>query len=247
MKHVLKLMVMSKSFQQSSRIEPERLKLDPNNRLLSRGPRFRLSAELMRDSALAISGLLSEKMYGPPIMPFQPDDIWRSVGRNQPKWKSAEDNDRFRRGVYVVWKRAAPYPSFITFDAPDRGSCTVSRGRTNTPLQALTLLNDPAYAEMALAFADRVLSESPSSDTEARIRYAVSLALAREATPLEIRVIGGLLNSERKTLAESPEMAAERTKVPFRNMSLRSVDRKELAAWFAVTNAILNLDETMSQ
>ena len=158
MKHVHKLIVMSEAFGQLARVTPALLEVDPNNRLLSRGPRFRLSAELVRDNALAISGLLSDKMHGPPIMPYQPENIWRSVGRNQPKWVAAENEDRFRRGVYVVWKRAAPYPSFINFDAPDRGSCTVNRGRSNTPLQALTLLNDPAYAEMALALADRILS-----------------------------------------------------------------------------------------
>ncbi len=145
------------------------MEADPDNRLLGRGPRFRLPAEVVRDNALAISGLLSDKMFGPPIMPYQPDNIWRSVGRNQPKWEAAKNEDRFRRGVYVIWKRAAPYPSFINFDAPDRGSCTVNRGRSNTPLQALTLLNDPAYAEMALALADRILSESPSADDESRI------------------------------------------------------------------------------
>ena len=136
MKHVHKLIVMSETFQQSARVSPELIAADPNNRWLSRGPRFRLSAELVRDNALAISGLLSDKMFGPPIMPFQPDNIWRSVGRNQPKWVAAQTEDRFRRGLYVVWKRAAPYPSFVTFDAPDRGSCTVNRGRSNTPLQA---------------------------------------------------------------------------------------------------------------
>ena len=142
-------------------------------------PRFRLPAETIRDNALAISGLMSDKMYGPPIMPYQPANIWRSVGRNQPKWVAAENEDRFRRGAYVVWKRAAPYPSFVNFDAPDRGSCTVNRGRSNTPLQALTLLNDPAYVEMALAFADRVLSESPSTDDRSRLQYAMKLAVAR--------------------------------------------------------------------
>lgn len=246
MKHVHKLMVMSETFAQSSRITPETLEADPNNRLLSRGPRYRLSAELIRDNALAISGLLSAKMYGPPIMPFQPDNIWRSVGRNQPKWKAAESEDRFRRGLYVVWKRAAPYPSFINFDAPDRGSCTVNRGRSNTPLQALTLLNDPAYAEMALALADRVLSESPSSDDRSRIAYAIEVSLARPATEYEIDVLRQLLDSERETLRENTALVAERVKVPFRGMRLRTKDQAELAAWFAVANALLNLDETMS-
>jgi hypothetical protein len=247
MKHIHKLIVMSDTFAQSARMTPEMLEADPNNRLLSRGPRFRLSAELVRDNALAISGLLSDKMYGVPIMPYQPEDIWRSVGRNQPKWKAAENEDRFRRGVYVVWKRAAPYPSFINFDAPDRGSCTVNRGRSNTPLQALTLLNDPAYAEMALALADRILSESPSSDDESRIAYAIQLALARGATTYEISLLKDLLDSERATLQLNETLVSERVKVPFQGMKLRTKDRDELAAWFAVANTLINLDETMSQ
>ena len=186
-------------------------------------------------------------MYGPPIMPYQPENIWRSVGRNQPKWAAAESEDRFRRGAYVVWKRAAPYPSFINFDAPDRGSCTVDRGRSNTPLQALTLLNDPAYAEMALAMADRILHESPKDDDQSRIAYAIELALARSGSTYEISLLKDLLDSERQILKRDESLIAARTKVPFKGMKLTSKDRGELAAWFAITNALLNLDETMSQ
>jgi hypothetical protein len=238
---------MSATFQQSSKITPQLLQADPKNRLLARGPRFRLSAELVRDNALAISGLLSDKMFGPPIMPFQPDNLWRSVGRNQPKWKAAENENRFRRGVYVVWKRAAPYPSFINFDAPDRGSCTVSRGRSNTPLQALTLLNDPAYAEMALAMADRILSQSPQKDDAGRIENAIRLALARAATDEEIRLLQELLEHERAEIKDNNAIIDARTKTPFAEMKLKSTDKAELAAWFAIANVLLNLDETISQ
>ncbi len=223
------------------------MEADPTNRLLSRGPRFRLPAETVRDNALAISGLLSDKMFGPPIMPYQPDDIWRSVGRNQPKWKAAENEDRFRRGVYVICKRAALYPSFINFDSPDRGSCTVNRGRSNTPLQALTLLNDPAYAEMALALADRILSESPSTDDQSRLSFAMELTLARNASTYEISLLKNLLDRERETLRQDESLIEARTKLPFRGMKLRTKNREELAAWFAVANTLLNLDETMSQ
>ena len=246
-KHIHKLMVMSQTFQQTARATDESRRADPKNRFLSRGPRHRLSAELIRDNALAISGLLSDRMYGPPIMPHQPDKIWRSVGRNQPTWVAAKNEDRFRRGVYVVWKRAAPYPSFINFDAPDRGSCTVNRGRSNTPLQALTLLNDPAYAEMALAMADRVIQESPATGDEDRIAYALSLAVSRKPSSYEVSVLADLLRSERERLADRPELIADRTRVPFESMSLKTSDRRELAAWLAVTNAILNLDETVCQ
>jgi len=247
MKHLHKLMVTSSAFQRSAELTAASVAGDPVNRYLSRGPRFRLSAEMIRDNALAISGLLSEKMYGPPIMPYQPERIWRSVGRNQPKWVAATDENRFRRGAYVIWKRAAPYPSFINFDAPDRGTCTVSRGRSNTPLQALTLLNDPAYAEMALAFADRVISESPSSDDRERVLYAIKLAVARDAREHEVEILMNLLSSERRELQDRPQLIKARTAIAVPSLQLRSTERLELAAWFAVANAILNLDETMNQ
>ena len=247
MKHIHELMVISSTFQRSAKLTQAMSERDPLNRYLARGPRFRLPAETIRDNALAISGLMSDKMYGPPIMPYQPANIWRSVGRNQPKWVAAENEDRFRRGAYVVWKRAAPYPSFVNFDAPDRGSCTVNRGRSNTPLQALTLLNDPAYVEMALAFADRVLSESPSTDDRSRLQYAMELAVARTPTEHELQILRALLESERRELADQPERVKARTRVPVASMKLRSEDPLELAAWFAVTNAVLNLDESMNQ
>ena len=247
MKHIHKLIVMSSTFQQSARVTPKVWQIDPENRLLARGPRFRLSAEFVRDNALAVSGLLSEKMYGPPIMPFQPDNLWRSIGRNQPKWKAADDENRFRRGLYVVWKRAAPYPSFINFDAPDRGSCTVGRSRSNTPLQALTLLNDPAYAEMSLALADRILHESTGKSDEERMQFAMETVVMRKASDLELRLLINLLNHERESVAMDPKSVAARTKVPTSAIKIRSKDKQELAAWFSVANTLLNLDETISQ
>ena len=245
-KHIHKLIVMSATFRQSAKASPARLKADPENRLLTRGPRFRLPAELVRDNALAISGLLSTKMYGAPIMPYQPGGIWRSVGRNQPTWQAAEDENRFRRGLYVVWKRAAPYPSFVNFDAPDRSSCTVHRPKTNTPLQALTLLNDPAYAEMALAFADRVLTETPELNDDAKVDYAIRLALSRDGTTQEIDLLQQLLESEREMLNGDTEQIEARTKPGCRALGIKTTDSAELAAWFAVANALLNLDETVT-
>ncbi|MEC8554172.1 MAG: PSD1 and planctomycete cytochrome C domain-containing protein [Planctomycetota bacterium] len=244
-KHVLKTIVLSKTFQQNAAAPQASFESDPDNRLLARGPRFRLPAEALRDNALAISGLLSDRMSGPPVMPYQPDKIWRSVGRNQPTWKSAESEDRFRRGVYVVCKRAAPYPSFINFDAPNRGSCTVYRDRTNTPMQALTLLNDPAYAEMALAFADRILSQAESDNDTSRLGFAFQIAVSREATSFEQKILGDLLREERAKLTEAE--IKQRTKLPFAAMKLMTTDQRELAAWSAVASAILNLDESMSQ
>ncbi len=247
MKHIHKLIVMSNSWRQVPTGSSRSRTQDPDNRLLARGPRFRLLAETIRDNALAISGLLSGKMYGEPVMPYQPKGVWRSVGRNQPEWAPAVNEDRFRRGVYVICKRAAPYPSFITFDAPDRGSCTVQRSRSNTPLQALTLLNDKAYVEMALSFADRILSESTDATDTGRIHLAMRLAVTRMPTDQEIAILQQLLDEERNRLVADPKQIDARVNMRAPGTRFRSDDPVEIAAWFAVTNAILNLDETMTQ
>ncbi|MFG0332886.1 MAG: PSD1 and planctomycete cytochrome C domain-containing protein [Maioricimonas sp. JB049] len=185
MKHIHRLIVTSAAYQQDSRVSPEQLERDPYNRLYARGPRFRLTAEAIRDNALAISGLLSEKMGGPPVYPPQPTGIWRHVGRNAPKYDTDTDEDRYRRGIYVVWRRSAPYPSFVNFDAPDRGACVVNRSRTNTPLQALTLLNDPAYVEMAAALALRIATAEVDSPRE-RIEYACRICMSRQPVTEEV-------------------------------------------------------------
>ena len=160
MKHIHELIVASATYRQSSRVTPKLLERDPQNRLLARGPRFRLPAEMIRDNALAVSGLLSTKAAGPPVFPPQPKGVWRHVGRNAPKYIVATGEDRFRRGIYTIWRRSAPYAAFVNFDAPDRAACVVKRPRTNTPLQSLTLLNDAAYVEMALALATRMASNA---------------------------------------------------------------------------------------
>ena len=246
MKHIHKRIVMSETWQQSAQCDSQVRIQDPQNRLLARGPRFRLPAETIRDNALAISGLLSTKMYGAPVMPYQPNGIWRSVGRNQPKWLAAKDEDRFRRGVYVICKRAALYPSFVTFDAPDRANCTVKRGRSNTPLQALTLLNDRAYAEMGMAFADRILAESEDESDAGRIRCAMHLAVARQPADTEVTVLQKLLDEERRRIANDAGLVESRMKMTPPGRTPTPTASTKLAAWFAVANAILNLAETMT-
>jgi hypothetical protein len=247
MKRLLKLIVLSATYRQSSRLTPELQACDPENKLYARGPRFRLSAETLRDQALAASGLLSTKPGGPPIMPHQPANIWKAVGRNAPKWQEATDEDRFRRGVYVVWRRAAPYPSFVNFDAPDRAACTVNRPRTNTPLQALTLLNDPAYVEMAVALAARVLSEKPSGDFDERVDHAVQLVLARPATSLERAELRRFWETRRARWAERPEDVQQLLKSAAHVKLPDGIDPLDLAAWFQVTNLLFNLDETVTK
>jgi hypothetical protein len=247
MKRMLKLMVLSATYRQSSRLTPTLAERDPENAFYARGPRFRLSAETIRDQALAASGLLSTKMGGEPIMPHQPTNIWRAVGRNAPKWVDAKDEDRFRRGVYVVWRRAAPYPSFVNFDAPDRASCTVNRPRTNTPLQALTLLNDPAYIEMAVALAARVLTEAPSAEPSDRIDYAARLVLSRPATSLEREELQRFHTAQKQKLAGRPEDVAKLLKAAAAVKLPEGLDPLDLAAWFHVSNLLLNLDETVTR
>jgi hypothetical protein len=247
MKHMHKLMVVSQTWQQAVPDNSALRSQDPSNRLLTRGPRFRLPAEMIRDNALTISGLLSTRMYGTPVMPWQPDGVWRSVGRNQPKWSAADNEDRFRRGVYVICKRAAPYPSFITFDAPSRGGCTVQRSRSNTPLQALTLLNDRAYSEMALAFADRILVEAEEESDADRMTWAMKLAVARSPSQQEVTLLQQLLNNERQRLTNHPKQIEQRIKLKAPGTEFHTEDQTEIAAWFAIANTILNLDETMTQ
>ncbi len=245
-KHIHKQIAMSATFRQSSRISTELLERDPSNRFYARGPRFRMPAELIRDNALAVSGLLQPEMFGPPIMPYQPGGIWRAVGRNAPKWQTATDEDRFRRGVYVVWRRAAPYPSFINFDAPDRAACTVQRPRTNTPLQALTLLNDPAYAEMAVALAQRMLTEAPSGEPRAVAEFGLKLCAARQPRRDEIETLVQLYTQERKRIANEPGLAVNRMTNMLPRLRQYDDNLQELAAWFAVANVLLNLDETIT-
>ena len=237
MKHILRTIVLSATYQRDSRVRPRDLDTDPANHFLARGARFRLDAETIRDNALAASGLLSDRMRGQPIMPYQPPNIWRTVGRNAPKWVEMTDENRWRRGVYLVYRRAAPYPSLVNFDAPDRAACTVKRPRTNTPLQALTLLNDPAYVEMAVALADRMISEGGPGAAD-RIQRGFQRVLARPANDREVAILRPLV--EKRGATELVKRAA-------RVYQPTTKDHDELAAWFFVANAILNLDETITR
>lgn len=247
MKRIHKLIALSSTYAQSSTITPEILELDPANRFFQRGPRIRMSAEMIRDNALRISGLLSERMAGPPVYPPQPDGLWRQTGRNEPKYLAARNEDRFRRGIYVIWRRAAPYASFVNFDGPDRSSCLPKRSRTNTPLQALTLLNDQAYVEMALGFARELVSLSPGHSLEDKVRIAFRRALTRAPSERELSILLSLRAKELKRLRADPKRAQELLKACSVIEIDGEVDRLELASWFFVANALLNLDETITQ
>jgi len=244
MKHIHKLIVMSATYQQDSRITPQLLKRDPNNVLLARGPRFRLAAEAIRDNALSISGLLSRKLGGPPVYPPQPSGIWRHVGRNAPKYKTDTGEDRYRRGIYVIWRRSAPYPSFVNFDAPDRAACVVGRTRTNTPLQALTLLNDEAYVEMSWAFARRIATEPKEMNNRERIVWAWRTAVGRRPKDAEADYLLSIYQQQQERFTQD---AAAASKLIDKQQVPEGVQQDELAAWFYVANILLNLDETITK
>lgn len=237
MKSVLKKIVMSAAYRQSSAVTPGLLARDDRNLLYARGPRVRLDAEAVRDNALRIAGLLSTKQGGPPIRPPQPDGLWTKVGGQNYNYVVSPGEDKYRRGLYVVLKRGSPYPSFVNFDAGARMACVVKRSRSNTPLQALTLLNDPVYVEAAESFARRVVTETPDQDVAARIRHAWRIALSREPSSNEVRVLENLWQAQSSAAASSGTKASGKD----------GLTASEFKAWTAVATAILNLDETITK
>lgn len=243
-KRMLRSIVMSNTYRQTSRITPEKLERDPENRLLARGPRFRLKAEMVRDQALAAAGLLSEKMHGPPVFPPQPEGLWTIIYSGD-KWVTSEGEDRYRRALYTFWRRTVPYPSMIMFDAPERFVCTSRRIRTNTPLQAFVTLNDPAFWEAAQALARRVLTEGGATD-EARIAHAFRLVVSRSVRPEEVTIVQQLLDDERARFTASKDDAAKVATDPLGPLP-EALDIVEAAAWTQVASVLLNLDETLTK
>jgi hypothetical protein len=245
MKHVHKLIVMSAAYRQSSRVTPELLARDDQNKLYARGPRVRLDAETIRDNALAAAGLLSLKQGGPPVRPYQPPGLWESkVGGDRVTYDVSEGEDARRRGIYTVWKRSSPYPSFMNFDATARAACTVRRSRSNTPLQALTLLNDPVYVDAARGLAKRVLTECPDATAEARIRYAFQLCVTRPPDTSEVSLLAKLLAQETAAYALDEKAAKD---VAGKFAPPGGVPIHEFAAWHALATALLNLDEMITK
>lgn len=248
LKKLLKTIVTSQTYRQSSKLTPELASKDPRNRLLARGPRFRMEAEMIRDVSLAVSGLLSRKMYGPSVMPPQPDGLWRSAYSGA-KWETATNEDRYRRGIYTFIKRTTPYPAMATFDAPSRELCTIRRINTNTPLQALVTLNDTAFVEMAQALARRMLLEGGKT-TEERIAHGLRLALVRPAQPEEVTILAELFAERQAHFAKHPQeaklFAGTTTPTTTAPTTLPSSDA-DRAALTAVANVILNLDEFLTR
>jgi hypothetical protein len=243
-KHIMKLMVMSAAYRQSSVNDHRHDEADPKNLLLWRAPRFRLPAEEIRDSALKIAGLLSPTVGGPPVFPYQPDKYYEGK-KGGWAWNVSKDDDRFRRGMYTFWRRTTPYPTFVIFDAPDRSECVVSRARTNTPQQALVTMNDPQFVEAARVFAQNVLKEGPSA-THERLTFAFRRAVSRMPGSNEAQVLQELLDEELAWYREHPEAATSLASAG-QYAKPEGVDSAEHAAWTAVANALLNLDETINR
>jgi hypothetical protein len=229
-KNLLRTIVLSRTYRQGSQITSDRLTKDPRNRLLSRGPRFRLSAEAVRDQALFVSGLLTRQIGGPSVMPPQPGGIWKSTYSGE-KWKNAIGKDRYRRGIYTYRKRTSPYPAMTTFDAGSGEVCQIRRVRTNTPLQALVILNDTAFVEAAGSLAKKMETEPGS--VRQKIAVGFRIVLVRDATPAELDRLVILYDSLEKKLLNQESL-------------LKAAGRQSGDARLTtVANVLLNLDETL--
>jgi hypothetical protein len=232
-------MVSSQSYQQSSRTRPELAARDPNNALVARQTRWRLSAEAVRDNALAVSGLLSGTIGGPSVKPPQPASVSKEGYKNL--WETSPGADRYRRGLYTFIQRTSPFAQFVTFDLPDTSRSCTRRERSNTPLQALDLLNDPVFIEVAQALAARVEREARAAD-DCRLNQAFILVLARPPEPEESQRLLAYLRQQKALFASDPASAGK-----LLPDAIPSEDAASHAAWIALASVLLNLDETMTR
>jgi len=245
MRHMVRTIVLSQTYRQASTASRADISRDPENRDLARQSRWRLDAELVRDNALAISGLLSPVVGGPSARPYQPDGYWENLNFPQRGYDASTGAAQFRRGLYTWWQRSYTHPSMLAFDAPTREECAAERSRSNIPQQALVLLNDPSYVEAARSFATRILLEA-LKDTRGRITWAWQQALARPATPEEIQTLTQLL--ERQLAEFSADRDAARAFISVGiNPPSKTLPAAELAAWTDIARAILNLHETITR
>ncbi len=248
MRHILRMIVTSGTYRQSSAIRPEVAAIDPDDRLLARYPSRRLPVEMIRDQALAVAGLLVEDFGGPSVKPPQPEGLWREVAMLQSNTRIFEpgpDDERYRRSVYTYWKRAAPPPSMVAFDAPTREACVIERSITNTPLQALVLWNDEQFVEAARGLAQRVLAERPGASDEQRLAEIFRRCTAREPDDAERAALAAALEDFRRSFTGRPEDAAAFVDVgPLPRPA--DVDEAELAAWTTLASAVLNLHRTVT-
>ena len=232
-KGILREMVLSATYRQAATVTDELRAKDPDNRLLARGPRTRLTAEMVRDSALFASGKLSYKMYGPPVMPWQPDGIWRAA-RSSLKWETSKGEDQYRRAIYTFWRRSNPYPSMIAFDAPNRLICNTRRVSTNTPLQALVTMNDPVYMECASALARNMHSQA-GGDLSEKIRFGWHQVLGQTPSSQDLSDLMDLYESALATYDANPDLAKRLNAEP------------AVAALTLVANTLLNMDSFLTK
>jgi len=247
-KQFYKLLVTSATYRQSPVITPEKFAKDPQNRLLARGPRFRLDAEVIRDSALAASGLLVEKVGGPSVKPYQPDGVWEAVAMpesNTRKYVRGAGGDLYRRSVYTFWKRSAPPAAMDILNAPSRETCTVRRERTDTPLQALVTLNDPQFFEAARVLAQRTLTNGGPTEHE-RLDYLARQLIARPLTAKEHQIVDEGLEYFLTHYQQSPRATEALLKVGEAKVD-SSLDRPTLAAYTMMANQLMNLDEVLNK
>jgi len=250
LKHLAKTIAMSAAYRQASQTSSEKLQKDPDNSLMSRGPRERLTAEQIRDQALSVSGLLSRKIGGPSVMPPQPDGVWQMVYSSE-KWVTSTGEDRYRRGIYTFWRRTSPYPTSMALDATSHETCTIRRVTTNTPIAAFALLNDPVYVEAAQALARETLKHSGNSAS--RAAFAFRRVLVRPPTESEVKRLVDLYELELDHYTRAPEAAEKMISldVKKKDKAEKSDDAPanaaELAAWTVVSNVLLNLDETLNK
>ena len=246
-KALLKQIVMSSTYRQSGVTTTEALQQDPENRLLSRGPRLRLDAEVIRDSALVASGLLSERVGGPSVFPYHPTGLWQEIN-NRPGYSRTYKQDSgeklYRRSMYTFWKRTVPPPSMAAFDAPEREYCQISRSRTNTPLQAFVMLHDPQFVEAARHLAGRILESN--DDDKQKIRYGFQRCHTRPPTDQETAVLLAELNARRKQYTSSTEAAKQLLGVGESKFD-SSTPPSELAAWTSVARVMMNLSEFVTK
>jgi hypothetical protein len=241
MKKIQKLMVMSATYRQDSHVTPALAARDPYNRLYAHGPRFRVESEMVHDMVLAESGLLSSKMYGPSVFPYQPNGVW-DIPYSSDKWIESPGEDSYRRSVYTFIRRSAPYPSLVTYDATSREFCTVRRVRTNTPLQALTSLNDPFFFDAARAMAKRMTAEGGSS-IESQIDYGYRLAVSRPPSETERKRVLAFYNEQLAAYQKDPPAAAH-------TLAAKSdppTNAPQMAALTMVANVLLNMDESITK
>lgn len=244
-KAMQKLIVMSATYQQSSSVNADLLEKDPDNRLLARGPRFRLHGQALRDQALAASGFLVPKIGGPPVMPYQPEGLWDEVSAKGYKYIVGEGDDLYRRSMYTFWRRTVPPPSMMNFDNSAREICSVKSNRTNTPLQALNLLNDPQFVEAARGLAERMIKQGGDS-IESQIIHGHRIVLAREPSPKVLTILKRGYQDYLTTFTTYPERAEELANIGASGYDL-TIEPAQLAAMTTLSNILLNLDETVTK